>query len=100
MPGGPDLRNALKLAAYSKMKPAQRGKALRDLVVSARQPANGGILQLQAEINEYEARYEMSSAELLQRLKSGEQSETGEIASWLIRLSLLRRIREREARPK
>jgi hypothetical protein len=42
----------------------------------------------------------MSSEELLQRLQNGDQSETGEIASWLIRLSLLRRIREREARPK
>ncbi len=75
-----------------------RAVALNELLVAAGQPPNGGMAELDLEISRYESRYEMSSDELLDRLKEGEQVETGDIASWLIAVDLRRRIREREAR--
>jgi hypothetical protein len=92
------MGKAVRLSDFAAMTLEQRADALDDLVVAASQPANGGLERLEAEISGYEARYEMSSEELLRRLANGSQDETGEVASWLIRLDLRRRIRERQAR--
>jgi hypothetical protein len=92
------MRTTLKLSELSNMQPERRAAALDELVIAANQSPNGGLEALESEINEFEARYEMSSDELLERLNADRQEETAEIASWLIRLDLRRRIREREAR--
>jgi hypothetical protein len=94
------MNRTLKLSDFSSMQPEGRTAALDELVVAASQPANGGLEALESEINEFEARYEMSSDELVERIEADRQEETAEIASWLIALDLRRRIREREARPK
>ena len=92
------MRTTLKLSDLSKMRPERRAAALEEIVIAASQPVKGGLEALDSEINEFETRYEMSSDELLERLSAHRQEETAEIASWLIRLDLRRRIREREAR--
>ena len=87
----------VKLSDFAAMTPSERARALGDLVAAASQPANGGLERLEVEISAYEARYEMSSSERLERLESGRLDETGEIASWLIRLNLARQVRERSS---
>lgn len=59
---------------------------------------NGGLANLNDEISEYERRYEISSARLLEELASGTRRETDEICSWLIRLRRRDRAQSRQAR--
>lgn len=85
------MTRAVRLADLENMPPAERNKVLGGLVTGAHSLANGRIEALEAEIREYERRYEMSSESMMQQLAEGKLKETAEIASWLIRL----RIRER-----
>lgn len=62
------------------------------LVAGARASANGEIEKLNAEIREYERRYEISSERMMQELEEGGLKETAEIASWLMRLKIRERI--------
>lgn len=77
-----ELRNA---------PPEQRERMLEKLGYAASGPPNGEVERIEAEIREYERRYEVSSERMMEELEEGTRKETAEIASWIMRL----RIRER-----
>jgi hypothetical protein len=79
------------------MPPAEKGRALGSLVAGARASANGQTDKLDAEIREYERRYEVSSERMVEQLAEGERKETAEIASWLMRLRIRERMRAAQA---
>jgi hypothetical protein len=79
------------------MPPAEKDRALGSLVAGARASVNGQTDKLEAEIREYERRYEVSSERMMEQLAEGERKETAEIASWLMRLRIRERMRDAEA---
>jgi len=85
------MGRGVSFAELREAPPARRKALLSRLVAAARQSPNGEVERLEAEIRDYERRYEISSERMMQELAEGKRKETAEIASWLMRL----RIRER-----
>ena len=70
---------------------ALKERRLAELVHNARS-ANGSASQyLRARIHAFELRYEMTSEQLLERLRDNSQLETAEIAKWLFLIDTLER---------
>ena len=88
---------SVRFTDLKNMSSAEKGKALGNLVAGARSSANGQTDKLEAEIREYERRYEVSSERMMQELAEGERKETAEIASWLMRLRIRERMRAAQA---
>ena len=65
---------------------ADRAQALADLAANAAAPRNGQSAVLDARIRVFERQYEMTSDELHQRLRTGQQTETADVAKWLFLL--------------
>lgn len=59
---------------------------LADLVREARGPLNGNFESLLSVIADFEVEYSLSSAKLLEDLRSGALKETARIAIWLMLL--------------
>ncbi len=76
----------IKLKALYEMSAQEREKTLSELVKGANLPRNGHPSRLDARIREFEVRFEMTSAELHERLRAGVLEETAEIAKWLFLL--------------
>jgi hypothetical protein len=56
------------------------------------EPASETIAKLDAQIRAFEARYEMTSEIMRQRLASGAQEETLDVCDWLMALDLRTRL--------
>ncbi len=78
----------VKFSEIREASPAMREAALAGIVVWAEAPANGGLEDLSSRIAEYESKYDLDSAQLLEELSSGEREETEEILSWLMLLRM------------
>ena len=85
------VSRAVRFSEIREASHAVRDSALAGIIAEARAPANGSVEALDAEIAEYEERYALDSAQLLEKLSSGEREETDEIIPWL----MLIRLRER-----
>ena len=88
---------SVRFTDLKNMSSAQKGKDLGNLVAGVRSSANGQTDKLEAEIREYERRYEVSSERMMQQLAEGERKETAEIASWLMRIRIRERMRAAQA---
>ena len=88
---------AVRFTDLKSMSPEEKDEALGNLVAGARSSHNGQIDKLEAEIRDYERRYEVSSERMVQELSEGERKETAEIASWLMRLRIRERMRAAQA---
>lgn len=82
---------SVRLADLDGMTPEKRDELLGQLIKEATRPAGGKLALVAAHITVFERRYEMSSGELLERLRTGQQRETAEIAQWLFWLQVQRR---------
>jgi hypothetical protein len=82
---------SVRLADLDAMTVEERDEVLGRLVREAMGPENGQLALVDARVKVFERRYEMSSAELLERLRVGTQSETAEIAQWLFWLAVQKR---------
>lgn len=78
---------AIKDKDLAQLNAEERELVLDEIVAAARAPKNGQAAIIDARIEKYEQRYEMSSDELLSRLAQGHK-ETAEIAQWLFWLSV------------
>jgi hypothetical protein len=88
------MRHVVPVAHLTKMEQPYKDGALDDLVRRARTgKPNGPVSALDAQVREFEARYEMSSDEMLARFCRGEQKDTADIARWMVLLSARRRVR-------
>lgn len=80
---------ALRVADLANLTEAER----RDQFSKLLSPPAGGVypaeVGMRSRIRSYEARYEMTSAELLKKLEAGEIRETAEVSEWLFLLSAL-----------
>jgi len=82
---------SIRLADLYEMTAEERDEVLGRLVREAVAPANGQLSEVDARVRTFEQQYEMSSAELLERLRQGTQVETAEIAQWLFWLEVQKR---------
>lgn len=78
----------LRLSDWGQMSPAEQEKQLEALTEASSEQEGAPLAVLNARIKRYEMRYEMTSEELKQRLRSGTQAETAEIAHWLFLLDM------------
>jgi hypothetical protein len=83
----------MKLAELSKMTESQRNSALEDLVRAAQAPPNGQLSALEAEIRDFEIRYEMTSDEMRAGFRAGNVRDTADIAKWLMLVQVRDRAR-------
>jgi len=79
---------AVRLKDLGSMTAAERAKAVERLAAEASGPVNGLAVAALTKIRTFESRYEMSSDQLIERLRSGQVHETAEIAEWLFLLRL------------
>lgn len=86
------MGHAIRLSDLQAMTDAERSTALARLSADARGPLNGNASVIETRIRGYESRYEMSTAQLVERLKRGEQRETAEIIDWLFWVNIRSRV--------
>lgn len=86
------MKRAVRFSEIREASPSVREAALAGIVAEARTPANGSVSSLNAEIAEYERKYDLDSERLLKEISSGERQETEEILSWLMLIRLRDRV--------
>lgn len=84
------MANAIRFADLKALGKTDRENAISGLMGEALAPVNGQAFVIKAKIQAYESRYEMSSAQLSERLKTNTFRETAEVSDWLFWL----RVRE------
>ena len=94
------MAHTARLADLQALSPTERQDVLSRLAAEALGPTNGFAAAVVARIRDYERRYEMTTATLLERLGRGEVRETAEIADWLFWVNVQRGGRGEQARPK
>lgn len=72
------------------MDKESRLKQLGDLMDATKMANGAASAYLKGKVRALEARYEMSSKEMLEALDTGRQKETADIAQWLFYLDALR----------
>ena len=77
---------SISIGTLQAMPAADRARALAELAANAAVPRNGQSAVLDARIRFFEQQYEMTSDELHQRLRSGQQTETADVSKWLFLL--------------
>ena len=77
---------SISLNTLRALPAADRAQALAELAANAAAPRNGQSAVLDARIRVFERQYEMTSDELHQRLRTGQQTETADVAKWLFLL--------------
>jgi hypothetical protein len=80
--------HGIRLSDLSKMPQGERERALGALVERAKGKPNGQIKALDAEIGEFEIRYQMTSDKMRAAFAKGEIRDTADIAKWLILLQV------------
>ena len=88
---------SVRVSELGKMSEAERAEAARKLIPGAGASSNGRVQRLDAEISEYELRYETTSDRLLEELYEGTRQETADIARWLWLIDLRRRAKRYQA---
>jgi hypothetical protein len=80
---------SVRTSELRQMSEEERSSALSGLVQEALASPNGEAKQmLEAQITEFERRYEVSSSRMMEELSAGKRQETAEIASWLMLIRL------------
>lgn len=74
----------MKLQAFSTMTPEQRREAVSAMAAVAKGAPNGQMGPINARVAEFEARYEMTTADMITALRSGKLQDTADIAEWLV----------------
>jgi len=82
---------SVKMSEYREMSEEKRTEVVSELARHALESPNGQAERLDAEIREFERRYEVTSQRLLEELYEGERLETADIARWLWLLDLRER---------
>ncbi len=85
------MSHAVRLRDLDALSSTERADVFRRVVADATSRPNGQLAAASARIRWFEQRYEVSSVQLIERLKAGTMRETEEIAEWLffLRLSAL-----------
>jgi hypothetical protein len=89
----------VQLAELAALTPEAFKKQATAMAAAQKSLRAKGSPTLDARIRSFEIRYEMSSAELPERLASGEVQETADICEWLLLLAARGALVSEEARP-
>jgi hypothetical protein len=84
------MHKSIRLHDLGRLSEPEKTKALRELALSAQARP---MTLIEARVRRFEARYELSSAEMQKKVSSGSLTETAAIASWLIALDVIQRLR-------
>jgi hypothetical protein len=82
--GEPMTVNAMGLSDLRGMSPEERERRIASFIAERGEPANGEAKFLEDRIREFEVRYEMSSATMVERIRSHAMPETADICKWLM----------------
>lgn len=82
------MANAIRLRDLRSLGKYDREQAIEALLGEAISPVNGQAMAIKARIQGFESRYEMTSAQLVDRLRRNSCMETAEISEWLFWLHL------------
>ncbi len=93
------MKQSLKNSDLKKMSPDEQDEAMRNLVKVARGKPNGEFKDLDAQIEAFEQKHQLSSDELRHELAQGKRKESWEICQWLMLLDQRDLLGSREARP-
>jgi hypothetical protein len=74
---------SVRLSDLGTMTPTGRERELSQVVDRAQAPRNGQAAVLAAKIKAFEARYEITSDQMIEELRAGRRQETAEISRWL-----------------
>jgi predicted neutral ceramidase superfamily lipid hydrolase len=80
--------NSLYLSELVGLSEEERSRRLAELARAAFEPANGELDEVRAKVSEFEARYEMTSDRMLEKLRQGELAETSDVCDWLVLLKM------------
>jgi hypothetical protein len=83
--------NILRLAELRGLSPEDASERVKRFLQDSR-PLDGEVQELEAEINAYETRYEMSSALMSQRLRESRLEHTADICRWQMLLEVRDRV--------
>lgn len=83
------MPNAVRLSDLRDMGAAERAAVLERLAADSLGEPNGRVDYALARVRQFETTYECKSAQLLERLHTGEMRETNDIVHWLHCLKIL-----------
>lgn len=86
------MSRSVSFAELREASAEERERLLGDIIEGARGPANGKVGELDAQIAEYERFYEMPTSEMLEKVHSGEMVETEDIAYWMMKVNVRKRL--------
>lgn len=92
------MRQTVRMAELVAMEPEVRERRMAELVRVMRSEPNGEIADVDAQIRDFERRYELRSELMKAELAAGTRRETGEICRWLMLLKLRDRLASLAAR--
>ena len=72
------------LRDLAKLSPQKKQEALAELVERSRQPPNGQLTALYEILGTFEAKYGMSTDDMIEKFRAGELEDTPDIARWLV----------------
>ena len=81
---------SVSTSEFGKMSERERAEAVRKLARGAFESSNGQAGEIDAQIDEYERKYNFDSRHLMELLMKGELEETNEISDWLWLLNFRR----------
>ena len=79
---------SVSTSEFGRMSEKQKAEAVSKLVRAAFKSPNGQAKQLDAQIEEFERQYGITSKRLLEELSAGRRKETDKISDWLWLLNL------------
>ncbi|CAN5922257.1 hypothetical protein BH11GEM2_BH11GEM2_21820 [soil metagenome] len=82
------MAHAIAARDLGSLSKHDRDIAVGALANEAIAPVNGHAMVIKAKIQGYETRYEISSSQLMERLRSNPSAETADIAHWLFWIRL------------
>ena len=92
------MAHSISTSDLRKLDDAGFSKVVRELEDAVCRAPNGEIAQVELRLREFEARYELPSADLDAALREGKIRETREIGSWLMLIALRDRLATVQAR--
>jgi len=81
---------SVSTSEFGKMSDKEKAEAVRKLARGAYESRNGQFAEIDAQIDEYERKYEFDSSIMLEQLAAGKITETDEISDWLWLLNFRR----------
>jgi hypothetical protein len=81
---------SVSTSEFGKMSDKEKAEAVRKLARGAFESPNGQTGEIDAQLDDFEAKYGFDSRELVRRLAAGEETETDAISEWLWLLNFRR----------